>query len=318
MSGGDAGRGYGIALLSALLLSTTAIFIRYLTETFHIPALVLAFWREGFVALTLLPFFLLVRPSLIKIERRHLSYLAIYGFMLAVFNSIWTISVALNGAAVSTLLVYSSAAFTAILGRLLLDEMLGVAKVAAVALSLAGCALVSGATDPAAWHSNLAGIATGIVSGLGYAIYSLMGRSASLRGLNPWATIFHTFWIAAICLGLTNLLNGGAVPGAAAVPADLFWLGGSWRGWGALLLLALGPTTAGYGLYVVSLGYLPSSVVNLVATSEVVFTALLAYLLLGERLSTLQVGGSLLIVAGVVLLRVSEGRGTKRGCPEGD
>ena len=47
-------RGYTIALISAAILSTTAIFIRYITQTYPMPPLVLAFWRDGFVALTLL------------------------------------------------------------------------------------------------------------------------------------------------------------------------------------------------------------------------------------------------------------------------
>jgi hypothetical protein len=47
-------RGYTLALISAAFLSTTAIFIRYLTQTFQLPALVLACWRDGLVALTLL------------------------------------------------------------------------------------------------------------------------------------------------------------------------------------------------------------------------------------------------------------------------
>ena len=36
------GRGYGIALISAAVFSTTAIFVRYLTQTYRLPALVLA------------------------------------------------------------------------------------------------------------------------------------------------------------------------------------------------------------------------------------------------------------------------------------
>ena len=48
-------RGYTIALGAAAVLSTTAIFIRHLTQTYGLPALVLAFWRDGLVCLTLLP-----------------------------------------------------------------------------------------------------------------------------------------------------------------------------------------------------------------------------------------------------------------------
>ncbi|HEX3047323.1 MAG TPA: EamA family transporter, partial [Bacillota bacterium] len=62
-------RGYLIALASAAVLSTTAIFIRCLTQSHHLPPLVLAFWRDGFTALTLLPVLGLLNPSLLRVER---------------------------------------------------------------------------------------------------------------------------------------------------------------------------------------------------------------------------------------------------------
>jgi drug/metabolite transporter (DMT)-like permease len=74
-----------------------------------------------------------------------------------------------------------------------------------------------------------------------------------------------------------NLLPLDQLPGKAAIPSDLFWLGSALRGWVILFLLAAGPTLTGFGLYNVSLSYLPSSVVNLIVTLEPVFTAILAY-----------------------------------------
>lgn len=102
-------RGYTITLSSAAVLSTTAIFIRYLTQTYRLPALVLAFWRDGFVALTLLVILGLWLPDRLRIRRTHLGCLA----------------------------------------------------------------------------------ASGLLTGLGYVAYSLLGRSASQRGLNPWTTLFY-------------------------------------------------------------------------------------------------------------------------------
>jgi drug/metabolite transporter (DMT)-like permease len=300
-------RGYSIAVVAAAILSTTAIFIRYLTQTYHIPALVLAFWRDGFVALTLLVILRLLSPRLLWVDRKHLLFLIAYGLVLSLFNSLWTISVALNGAAIATVLVYCSAGFTALLGWWLLKEHLDWAKLLAVALSLAGCVLVSGALDAAAWGANLLGIFTGIVSGLGYAIYTLMGRSASQRGLNPWTITFYAFVFATAFLLAFNLLSGGILPGTASTPAGLFWLGNALPGWGILFLLAAGPTVAGFGLYNVSLGYLPSSIANLILTLEPVFTTLIAYILLSERLNGVQIFGSLMTLAGVVFLRVYEG-----------
>jgi drug/metabolite transporter (DMT)-like permease len=300
-------RGYPIALVAALFLSTTAIFIRYLTTNFQIPALVLAFWRDVFVALTLLPALGIFWPRLLKISRAHLGYLLIYGLVLAVFNALWTLSVSINGAAVATVLVYCSAAFTALLGWWFLKESLGWAKLLAVALSLGGCVLISGALDAATLNANLVGILTGVFSGLSYAAYSLFGRSAAQRGLNPWTTLFYTFGFAALFLLIFNLIPGGFLPGAAADPADLLWLDGSLAGWGVLVLLAAVPTVAGFGLYNVSLSYLPSSVAQLIVTLEPAFTAVSAYLFFGELLSGIQIVGSLLLLAGVVFLRLFEG-----------
>lgn len=307
-------RGYPVALLSAAILSTTAIFIRYLTQTYAIPPLVLAFWRDSFVAITLLLVFIGFRPVLLGVSRGHIRFLIGYGLVLAVFNALWTMSVVLNGAAVSTVLAYSSGAFTALLGWWLLQERLSWAKILAVTLSLAGCILVSEAINAEAWRSNLIGILTGLLSGLLYAIYSLMGRRAAQQGLNPWTTVLYTFGIAAGFLFIFNLLPSGQVlpagvpPATAGSLADFLWLGTAWGGWLILFLLAAGPTVLGFGLYNVSLGYLPSSVANLILTLEPVFTAVIAYALLDERMKAIQIAGSLLIMAGIVILRIYEGR----------
>lgn len=304
-------RGYTIALISAVFLSTTAIFIRHLTVTYGAPALVLAFWRSTFVVLTLVVALGILNPVLLKVRRADLAYLALHGFILSIFNSLWTLSIAVNGAAVGNVLVYSSAAFTALLGWWLLKERLDWAKILTVLICLAGIVLVSNALDPSAWRTNLLGILTGILSGLGYAAYTLMGRAASQRGLNPWTTLLYAFGFGALFLLAYNLLPGQFLPGTAGPPAELLWLGTAWAGWGVLFVLAAGPTVAGFGLYNVSLVHLPSSVVNLIVTLEPAFTAAFAYLLLAERMTAVQIAGGLLIMAGVVFLRVYEARAAR-------
>lgn len=302
----NANKAYWIAVASALFLSTTAIFIRYLTVNYNMPALVLAFWRDLFVVLSLLPVLAIKAPHLLHIDRTHLRFLMSYGLLLAVFNSFWTISVALNGAAVATVLCYCSAAFTAILGKWLLDETLGWIKMLAIVCSLLGCVLVAGAYEAAAWQSNLFGILSGVLAGLAYAAYSLMGRTAGQKGLNPWTTLLYTFGFAALILLLLNLFPRFSLIGKADIPRDLIWLGSSLKGWLVLFLLAAVPTVMGFGLYNVSLQYLPASVVNLIATSEPVFTTIFAYLIFHEQFAGIQWIGSILVIAGVILLRLDK------------
>jgi drug/metabolite transporter (DMT)-like permease len=300
------GQGFLLSLAAAASLSVTAIIIRYLIQTYQLPPLILAFWRNVFVGLTLLAILGIFKPQLLRLERRHLLFLAVFGLILATFNAFWTQAVALNGAAIATVLSYSSAAFTVLLARWLLKESLIWVKIVAVVLCLGGCVLVSGSFAAEAWRTNLWGILTGVLSGLCYAGYSLMGRSAAQRGLNPWTSMFYTFTFAALYLLIVNLLPGEAIPGSALQFKDLFWLKDQVIGWGLLFFLAAGPTLAGFGLYNVSLGYLPSSVANLIMSTEPVFTLVVAYFILGEKLNWIQALGSLVILSGVVILRIHE------------
>jgi drug/metabolite transporter (DMT)-like permease len=297
-------RGYLICLVGTAIWSTTAIFIRYLTKNYQLPPLVLAFWRDLFVFLVLGLILLLVRRNQLKITRDKLLFFSVYGVVLALFNSLWTFSVSFNGAAVATVLAYSSAGITAILGWIIYKEELDKLKVLVVVLSIMGCVFVSGAHQISSWNLNILGIVTGICSGFGFAFYSLFGKEASRRNIYPWTSLVYTFGFAALYLFILNRFL--ALFPAQAGTANLFWLGGQYSGWIILFILAVIPTIGGYGLYTVSLTILPASIANLIATLEPAITAFLAYLLLKEELTLTQLIGGAFIIGGVILLRFRE------------
>lgn len=297
-------KGYLIAFLGTIIWSTTAILIRYLTNDLKMPPIILAFWRDLIVALVIGVLILVFQRRLFTIDRRSTGFFLAYGLILAVFNTTWTLSVYFNGAAVSTVLAYSSAGFTAILGWKLLKEKLDWAKGFAVLCSLGGCVLVSGALDLSMWKLNPLGIITGLTSGLAFAGYSLMGRYAAKKNIPSATSMFYTFGFAAVFLFFFNAIR---LPGYSGWQ-DLFWLADNATGWGILILLAAVPTIGGYGLYTISLNYLPASVANLIATLEPGFTAVQAYFFLGERMAGIQIAGSILILFGVLFLRWYENR----------
>jgi drug/metabolite transporter (DMT)-like permease len=295
-------RGYVIALIGTAIWSTTAIFIRYLTTEYDLPPLVLAFWRDLIVAAGLAVGLAVFSPRLFRPGRRQWKFLLVYGFVLSIFNTLWTVAVALTGAAVATVLAYNSPAFTALLAWWFFGERLSPAKIVAVVLSMAGCILVAGAYDLAVWRVNPLGIGAGLLAGLAFAVYSIMGKAAAQRRMPTWSTLLYTFFTAAVFLFLYQLILA-LIPGSGS-SLNLLALGGSPMGWIVLLALALGPTIGGYGLYAVSLTYLPASVANLITSLEPTMTAVLAYFLLGETFTLPQIVGSLLVLLGVVILRV--------------
>jgi drug/metabolite transporter (DMT)-like permease len=297
-------RGYLLAFISTFFLATTAIFIRYLTVNFQIPAFVLAFWRDIFVVVTLFVVLLITNRSLLKATKEELPKYLYYGLVLAGFNIFWTFSVEQNGASVATVLVYTSAAFTAVLGWLLLKESLSIIKILAVIASLMGCVLVSGAYELTMWNQSGFGILMGLASGLGYAVYSLVGRSFANRKVNIWTSLLYTFGCASVYLFIFNFIGGDFLPGTVPTLSGYLWLGDSITGWIVLFSLGAIPTVLGFGLYNASMQYLPSSIANLVATMEPVFTVITAYFLLGEMLNGLQMLGSLIIICAVLMMRI--------------
>lgn len=303
-------RGYTTALLSAMVLSTTSVIIRYLTQTHEMPALVLAFWRDLFAGLTLLIGLTIFSPKQLIVRRSQLAYLALFGVIFAFFNSFWTLSVSINGASVATVLAYCSPAFSAILGVWLLKDKPDRVRIGAIIVCLAGCVLVVGAYDPQVWGINLAGIITGLLTGVTYAIYTLMGRMSAQRGISPWTSLTYIFWFAAFTLLVFNLLPGGFLPGAGSTLTGMMPRL-NYAGWGALLFLAAVPTVLGFVLFNISLVYLSPNLTNLILTSEPVFTSIIAFFLLGEILAGWQIAGTVLILSAVVFLRLHEGRKEK-------
>lgn len=296
-------RGYLIGIVGVAFWSTTGIFISYLTNHYQMPPLLVALWRDALVCVALAPALFVIRRSLLHLERAHVRFFVVYGLVLGVFNSIWILSVKLNGAAVATVLAYGSAGFTALLAWWLFKEQLGLPKIAAVILSLGGCVLVSNAYSPRMWLANPLGISVGLLSGLLFAIYSLMGKGTAQRGINPWSSMLFSFGFAVEFILIFNLVP--ALPGTAGSVSALLPVLPT-PGWLVLITVSFVPTLLGFGLYITSMSYLPASVANLLATLEPVMTAAEAYLLLGERMTALQLCGSALVIAAVVMVRLSE------------
>jgi DME family drug/metabolite transporter len=297
-------RGYLIALVATILWSFTGILISYLGKTYSLPSLVLAFWRDLFVSFGMVIGLLALSRTRFHLERIHWGFMVLYGLTLAIFNSTWTFSVQYNGAAVATVMGFSSPAITAILSRILFKEQLSRIKIISILLSLAGIVLISGAYDPSVWNLNPAGIIFGLLSGLLFAIYNIEGRSASDRSIDSWTALLYSFACATFFL---LIFNFGMNSFAGKTPlADLLWLGSSLGGWGLLFFLGVAPTLGGFGLYTLSLRYLPTTVASLIATLEPAFTAIWAYFLLNEVLVGMQIFGGLLVVMGVILLRFEQ------------
>ncbi|MEO8611834.1 MAG: DMT family transporter [Chloroflexota bacterium] len=292
-------KGYTIAIIGIVIWSTTGILIDYLINTYHMPALLLAFWRNVLVCAAMLPALFLIRRSLLHMHRTQIKFYVFYGLILALFNTIWVLSVQANGAAVGTVLAYSSSGFTAIFAWWIFREQLRLPKIVAIILSLTGCVLVSNAYDPAMWNVNPLAILTGLASGVLFAAYNMMGKEAAKRSINPWTSLLYSFAFGSIFTLIFNLISiGRSGESLQAIVPTL-----SLNGWLILAVLSFIPTILGFGLYNTSMNYLPASTASLLASTEPAMTAVEAYIFLNERMTIVQIAGSLIILVAVVIAR---------------
>ena len=275
-----------IALAGTTAWATTGIFFSVLLNRYQLAPLALAFWRDLFIAAVALVGLRVVRPAALRISRKDIPFFLAYGFVgLATFNAMWIYSVKFNGAAVATVLAYSSPAFTVLLARLVLGEALTARKLVAAFVCLLGCAFVARAESLSTWQVNPAGILVGLGTGVAFACYSLAGRWSARRFASSWTVTAYGFLFAAGGLALVQR------------PATLFSLGTEWSGWALLLFLALGLSLVGYALYTHSLRDLAGSTAGLIAALEPPLAALMAVVFLGEQLVLSQWLGVALILA---------------------
>jgi drug/metabolite transporter, DME family len=291
--------GYALAMLAGMSWAFATPGIKYTLDTYQVPPLVLAFWRDAFAAGTLLVLLLVFRPKLLRVGWRDLGMLALVGAIcIGFYHALWVYSIELNGAAVAIVLIYTFPVWVTLGGWMLFGERPDSAQFAALGLSLLGCALLVRIYDAELLRLSWVGAAIGLLSAMVQAIYVLYSQRAATR---------YSSWTALVYL----LLFGGLALLTTQSPAQLLRLGPDPAPWIALALLGMGPTLVGYALFSFSLRYIPGRVSSLLATVEVPASVLIAVLWLGERLEWPQLGGMACILLAVLLPNVAPGRSAR-------
>ncbi|MEO8897835.1 MAG: DMT family transporter [Candidatus Dormibacter sp.] len=244
----------------------------------------------------------LLVPLAVIEQRRHgrrtaMARLAsgVAGLFFAIDLVLWTHAIANVGAGVATVLGNLQVLFVALAAWLLLKERPGLRLLLALPVVMAGVVLVSGLVGrPGVGRDPVAGILYGVGTSLAYAAFLVILRRST-----------HTAHVAGPLADAT----AGAVVGSLLIGAVVgsLNLAPAWPALGWLLLLAVTSQTFGWLLITSSLPRLPSAMSSLLLLLQPVAALGLAFVVLGERPSPLQLLGAVLICAGV--LWVARGRG---------
>ncbi|MGN8246780.1 EamA family transporter [Cellulomonas soli] len=178
-------------------------------------------------------------------------------------------------------------------------------------LTLLGAALATGGL---ALVLDLTGTLELDPLGLVFALAAAVGNAAYFA-LTARPTVLPPVALAgtgmAVGAGAVVLVTAVGVLPFAAPDVHVDVLGASVHWWVPLAVVGVLPTAFGFGISAVSVRLLGERVASFLALTEVVFSVLLAWVLLHERPLPVQLVGAVLVVAGVATVR----RGTPTEIP---
>jgi DME family drug/metabolite transporter len=208
---------------------------------------------------------------------------------VAVYQLSFFASVRLTGVAVGTVVALGSApAFAGLAGRLAGQGPLGPRWAISTALACTGVALLvvagAGATE-----IDPLGIGLALVSGSGYATYTVASKRLLSAGHAPEQVMACGFGAAALLLSPVLVLAGGA---------ELLTPGGL----SLALYLGLIPTALAYILFARGLKRISAGETATLTLAEPLTAAALGVLVLGEQPGALAAVGAAITLAGLVVL----------------
>ncbi|MEO0077464.1 MAG: DMT family transporter [candidate division WOR-3 bacterium] len=214
------------------------------------------------------------------------------GLLLAAHFALWIESLSRTTVASSVVLVAMNPIFVALLSPLLLKEAVGSRTWLAVGLGTAGAVVIA---RPGLGSSmTLAGNLLALAGAICAAGYLIVGRGIRPK-LSLLSYIYLVYGVAALALVAFSVVCRVSLTG---VPI---------RAWLFIALLALGPQLVGHTSFNWALKYLPAPVVAMAVLGEPVGTTLLAWVILHQTPTALELIGGSVICVGIYLAATEVG-----------
>lgn len=214
-------------------------------------------------------------------------------FSIVFFNYCYFKTITMTSLSVAAILLYTAPSIVMVLSAVLFREKMSRKKLAALAVTFAGCVCVTGGVNQAAL--TIGGVLTGLGAGLGYALYSIFGRYAIERGYNSLTITLWTFGVAFVgCLPFTDMghILEQYAKHPSAVFTSLFWI--------------FMTTVLAYILYTLGLGHMETGKASVMTSIEPVVASSVGLLLYGEKITGWGMTGIVLVIGAIVLLNLSE------------
>jgi drug/metabolite transporter (DMT)-like permease len=247
---------------------------------------------------------LLTAPARLRVGRRELPYLAIFGICgLAFVQWFYFLSIHRLEVGVALLIEYLAPLLVALWARFVFHESVRRRIWLALALSLVGLSLIVDVFHGGALST--AGIVFSLAAAVTYALYILLAERA-VSDRDPVSLLAWGFGFAALFWAV--IAPWWSFP-AHRVGADVSLLGHLHAHhlpvWALMAWMIVLGTIVPFFLLVSALRHLPATRVAIIAMVEPVVATLVAWVWLGESLGALQLTGAAIVLAAIALAQTA-------------
>lgn len=249
----------------------------------------------------------LVRPGALRLPRRDLPVVLAYGVVgVAACQLLYFVAVSRLPVGIAMLLEYLSPVLVTLWVRFVRRTVLPRAAWFGVILASVGLVLVAEVWQSAAL--DMLGVVAGLATAAASAAYFLLGERAVATtdpvGIATWGLVIGAVTMCTMSRPWTipvRLLAAPARFGAVHLTV-----------WQLLVAVAVLATVIAYLTSMAALRHLPSSVVSVLSLLEPVVATVLAWAVLGQRLSPVQIVGGVVLLSGALIVRLA-GSGSTSG-----
>ena len=261
-------------------------------------------------ALILLIYILIVNPGSLKVRRAEIPFLLLFGVLAyALTPFLFFLSVELLPVAIAALLAFLAPVLVALWLRYVKHEAVGRSIWLSLVLVVGGLILVS-----QVWSGmtlNPLGVFFGLLTAAALAAYLILGEEGARRR-DVMSLAFWGFAIATVTWSILapwwnfpwNLLTTTTSLFDGAVTGIPVW---------SLVIVMIAISVIPFVLVLMSLQRIGAQRGGILGTTEPLWAALLAFILLGEVLSPIQGLGGLVVLAGVIVAEFASQRALRAG-----
>ena len=278
-------------LLSGILWGVISLFIRRLSAA-GLSTMQVCFVRLFFATPVLVVMALIFSPKHMRIRIKDIWIFFGTGIVsIFLFNFFYFYTIIHAEASIAVVLLYTSPIFVMLLSTIFFKEKVGVKKLISLALTFAGCVLVSGVIGGKLSLRPIVAL-TGLAAGFFYALYTIFA-AIGLKRYDPLTVTAYTFLFAAlVSLPVSDVKGVFSV--LCGTPVLWLWAAG----------ISLICTVLPYFFYTWGLKKTESSRAAILVAIEPLVGALIGILFYGEGHDFPKILGIVFVLGAILLLNL--------------